>query len=55
MNTNSKAWLDGKRAGAENEPEHNNPYRGADFETWLQGWKAGCAERENWINSTKLS
>lgn len=41
---NSKAWLEGKGAGAEGLPEHKNPYRGGpDFESWFQGWKAGRA------------
>lgn len=44
MATNSRAWLEGKCAGDAGEPEHKNPYRGADFETWLQGWKAGRSE-----------
>ncbi|WP_449471668.1 ribosome modulation factor [Sphingobium chungangianum] len=39
---NSKAWLEGKRAGSEGIPESKNPYRGGqDMQSWFDGWKAG--------------
>jgi ribosome modulation factor len=47
MMINSKAWLEGKLAGEEGVPEFKNPYRGgADFQSWLDGWKAGLNNSE---------
>lgn len=40
MSTNSMAWLEGRRAALEGQPEHSNPYRGSDFETWRLGWRS---------------
>lgn len=38
---NSKAWLEGMRAGAEGVSKHN-PYRGGqDMQSWFDGYKAG--------------
>lgn len=43
---NSKMWLEGRRAAQEGQPEDSNPYRGADFETWRQGWQTARSEGE---------
>jgi len=46
---NSKAWLDGMRAGSEGVPESKNPYRGGqDMQSWFDGWKEGQREAQGY-------
>lgn len=44
---NSKAWLEGMKAGQDGMPEYLNPYRGGqDMQSWFDGRKAGCRSVE---------
>lgn len=40
--TAEQAWHKGYNAGANREPENNNPYsKGNLFHAWLDGWRKG--------------
>lgn len=50
---NSKAWLEGMRAGAEGSSNHN-PYRGGqDMQSWFDGYKAGQNSKKSGLKDEK--